>query len=78
VLRVIAFAPAEDSGRTAGAPELAAATPEPTAAAFEWSDADRVEELDRSLTSVDLTFPFSSSLAACLHDELFTHRTRSS
>jgi hypothetical protein len=41
---------------------------------------DRAEQgkTNRSLTSVDLTFPFSSSLAACLHDELFTHRSRSS
>jgi len=29
---------------------------------------------DRRLSSVDLVFPFTSSLAASLHDELFTHR----
>lgn len=29
---------------------------------------------DRRPSSVDLAFPFSSSLAASLHDELFTHR----
>lgn len=33
------------------------------------------EDLDRGLTSVDLVFPSSASLAASLHDELFTHRT---
>jgi len=37
---------------------------------------DRVDDPDPSLSSVDLTFPYSSSLAACLHDELFTHRSR--
>ena len=30
---------------------------------------------DRRLSSVDLAFPFTSSLAASLHDELFTHRS---
>ncbi len=30
--------------------------------------------VDRELSSVDLSFPFSASLADSLHDELFTHR----
>jgi hypothetical protein len=37
---------------------------------------DRIDDPDPSLSTVDLTFPCSSSLAACLHDELFTHRSR--
>jgi hypothetical protein len=37
---------------------------------------DRVDSPDPSVSTVDLTFPYSSSLAACLHDELFTHRSR--
>jgi hypothetical protein len=37
---------------------------------------DRVDSLDRSLPTVDLTFPYSASLAACLRDELFTHRSQ--
>ena len=30
--------------------------------------------VDRELSSVDLSFPFTASLADSLHDELFTHR----
>jgi hypothetical protein len=41
-------------------------------------EVDRLDESSRNLSTVDLTFPYSSSLAACLHDELFTHRSRSS
>lgn len=36
---------------------------------------DREPPADRELSSVDLSFPFTASLADCLHDELFTHRT---
>ena len=42
---------------------------------------DRVTVLaviGRRQSSVDLAFPFSSTLAASLHDELFTHRSVSS
>jgi hypothetical protein len=37
---------------------------------------DRVDDPEPSPSTVDVTFPYSSSLAACLHDELFTHRSR--
>ena len=36
---------------------------------------DRIDDPEPSLSTVDVTFPYSSSLAACLHDELFTHRS---
>jgi hypothetical protein len=52
-----------------GLPALVGAVP---------STEDRVDDAERSLSPVDLTFPFSSNLAACLQDELFTHRPRSS
>ena len=35
---------------------------------------ERQQLVDRGLSSVDLSFPFTASLADSLHDELFTHR----
>ena len=45
--------------------------------ADQWSPntPDRKGAAHPQLSSVDLVFPFTSSLAASLHDELFTHRT---
>ena len=43
--------------------------------AFDDRDADPDPRSTLELSSVDLVFPYSSSLAASLHDELFTHRS---
>ena len=43
--------------------------------AFDDRDADPDPRSTLDLSSVDLVFPSSSSLAASLHDELFTHRS---
>jgi hypothetical protein len=45
---------------------------QPTTAPAEF--AERHLLVDRELSSVDLSFPFTASLADSLHDELFTHR----
>ena len=45
---------------------------QPTTAPAEF--VERQQLVDRGLSSVDLSFPFTASLADSLHDELFTHR----
>jgi hypothetical protein len=45
---------------------------QPTTAPTEF--VERQQLVDRGLSSVDLSFPFTASLADSLHDELFTHR----
>ncbi len=42
------------------------------------SDASKETAARPEMSSLDLIFPFSSTLAASLHDELFTHRSTSS
>jgi hypothetical protein len=41
-------------------------------------DATHAESAENGLTSIDLSFPSTSTLAASLHDELFTHRSAAS
>jgi hypothetical protein len=57
-------------GETPEQPSGRHARPDPVA-----DNAPVVLRDDRRLSSVDLAFPFTSSLAASLHDELFTHRS---
>jgi hypothetical protein len=50
-------------------------TPQPITAIEPDEIFDRAPSVDRALSTVDLAFPFTASLADSLHDELFTHRT---
>jgi hypothetical protein len=71
------------SGETRTLPALLVTVPpisvvqpiQPAGPAEPAGPADRVGRGDRELSTVDLVFPFTASLADCLHDELFTHRT---
>jgi hypothetical protein len=58
------------------APLLVMVTAQAAGAASEMGEpVDRVVSGERELSSVDLSFPYTASLADSLHDELFTHRT---
>ena len=53
-------------------PHAVAVGPERQHSAFPWSPDDAARS--REMSSVDLIFPYTSTLAASLQDELFTHR----
>jgi hypothetical protein len=73
--------PEADPGETSwSAPDLPASplltwTSQPATTANPGQSDDRALSVDRALSLVDLSFPFTASLADSLHDELFTHRT---